>query len=384
MREKMEIGSVYELNPHLMKRPAGIEKITQDSGGLQLKYVERFQKKHTVYTESGRQSITLAIQSLEEKNPNLEKKVLLPTYMCDSVFIPFQRNGWEIFFYHIDRKMKASFSELEALIQKKKPSLLFIHSYYGMDTWKGFETFLRGQQQSGLIIMEDLTQDYYRELRENFEADYLIGSLRKWYFIPDGGFVTTDAVLNERALQSDSCFARERTGIMTDKWKYLGEVKKENWENFQGLKKSYLRKHRKLERFLDEKDTVSPLSPISIQLLKQAEEDKDCEKRKLNYTNLYRGLEKIAGEEISLLKLGDVVAPLYFPVYVKDRENYQRFLQKNDVFAAVLWPIGEENREVLGEEERYIYRHLLALPLDQRYGEKEMRKIVKLTEQYLD
>ena len=38
--------------------------------------------------------------------------------------------------------------------------------------------------------MEDVTQSYYLE-GAGEEADYVVGSLRKWYPLPDGGFVAS-------------------------------------------------------------------------------------------------------------------------------------------------------------------------------------------------
>ena len=378
----MEIGSIYEINPAWLDKQD--EFLEEESGPLKLQYVERYGKKNTVYTGSGREAIDLAIQSLLEEQPGLSKRVLLPSYMCDSVFIPFLRNGWELFFYSVNRAMQISKEQLQFCIQETRPSLLFIHGYYGMDSFKEWENFLIEQQQAGLLVMEDLTQSYYRKRRTQFTPDYLIGSLRKWYFIPDGGFVTTDHYLNQNLLSDASVFPKERMEMLTDKWNYLQAVSKENWEELQKQKQAYLQKNRELELFLDEKETISVLSDSARKLLLQVEEEKDCTKRKANALFLYREFMKLTGEEFSLIPGTEGSAALYFPVYVRHREEYQSYLQKQDIYAPVLWPVGEENRPFLKEEERYIYAHLLALPMDQRYGEAEMQRLVDVTKQYLE
>lgn len=74
---------------------------------------------------------------------------------------------------------------------------------------------------------------------------------------------------------------------------------------------------------------------------------------------------------------GEAQSPLYFPVYVKDRNELQRFLGERGIYAPVLWPIGEQNKNEMQGDEDYIFEHMLALPIDQRYGEKEMERVVQ-------
>ena len=70
-------------------------------------------------------------------------------------------------------------------------------------------------------------------------------------------------------------------------------------------------------------------------------------------------------------------APLYFPVYVKERDELQQFLGERGIYAPVLWPVGELNRDELRGDEAYIYEHMLALPIDQRYDVSQMEQIVQ-------
>ena len=47
--------------------------------------------------------------------------------------------------------------------------------------------------------MEDVTQSYYLD-HACEDADFVVGSLRKWYAVPDGGFVVSDLPLAEDVL----------------------------------------------------------------------------------------------------------------------------------------------------------------------------------------
>ena len=184
----MEIGSIYEIDPAKVPYRTG----TQEKP-FSLKEIEKYGKRNAAFTISGRSAITLALQSLVRNRPGITRKCLLPAYMCDTVFFPFQWEGWEICFYHLNKNLEAEEEELRRLIGLERPGLLFIHAYYGVDTWKPMRSLLKEWKKEGLCIMEDVTQSYYLE-DIGAEADYVVGSLRKWYPIPDGGFVAAGRV----------------------------------------------------------------------------------------------------------------------------------------------------------------------------------------------
>lgn len=419
----MEIGSIYEIDPGVWQR--GSE--TAEAGRrLRLVEVEKYRKKHISYTASGREAIALALKSLEENRRDVAKRCLLPAYMCDTVFFPFERAGWEIYFYHIDRKMCADTAEIDRLIEQVRPGLIFIHPYYGVDTWKSARSLLHEWKAQGICIMEDMTQSYYLE-NAGLEADYCVGSLRKWYAVPDGGFVASDEALSEimcagsgesgagangesadsgekretlddlrseaetltmerESFGSNEIFVRTRREMMTRKWEYLhgqGDPQER-----RALKEDYLKKNREMEAWLDDYAGISAMSDESAYILSLEDEAACRERRRENLAYLHKELarlnEKLAcrTQFVPVFDTIQGAASLYYPVYAGNRDELQRFLAVNGVYAPTLWPIGKENADCLSEDERYIYEHILALPIDQRYGIEEMRRVVEVLEQY--
>lgn len=70
-------------------------------------------------------------------------------------------------------------------------------------------------------------------------------------------------------------------------------------------------------------------------------------------------------------------APLYFPIYVSNRTEIQKKLAAKHIYAPVLWPVN--TAEVLiNDNIKYIYSHILMIPIDQRYDEQDMKKIVTI------
>ena len=394
----MEIGSIYEINPDVLKGYTtdgfnACEGSIDDKQSFSLSdlgEVKKYNKKYCAYTASGREAIALALKSLEQCRPNLTKSCLLPAYMCDTVFFPFENEGWELHFYHVNKELKVDEKTLRDQIEQLRPGLLFVHPYYGMDTWKPMRDLLEELREQGICIMEDVTQSYYLE-GVGTEADYVVGSLRKWYPVPDGGFVVSDEKLAEDCMESGEEYAKTRLRILMDKWEYLyGKKDGQDEENRKLAKAEYLKQNREMEEQLDKYSGIRNLSNETTHILERINEDDARRRRSDNYEYLYDRLKNrmLISEErkdkiqfLPILFISEA-APLYFPIYADKRDELQSFLSANEIYAPVLWPIGKENADFLTSDEKYIYEHMLALPIDQRYGRKEMQHIVETLEEY--
>lgn len=406
----MEIGSIFEIDPALVSRCEEESRRRFLQAGLQ--EVNKYKKRHNVYTASGREAIALALESIESRRPDLPKRCLLPAYMCEVVFPPFLRAGWEVSFYFVGKDLTADRDRLQEQISRMGAGLLFIHPYFGIDTWAALRPQLREWRRQGICIMEDVTQSYYlEEISE--EADYIIGSLRKWYPVPDGGFAASDepfpeimqaeagetrtedmlakagelqAEVEKTQAEAARQEIRERLQALTAKWRYLHEPQDAAGKREQ--KAEFLKRNRELEERLDEYAGIRPLSRETACLLCGIDEADAKRRRSENYRYLY---EKLQGMTTlaPILKPDEedgqkerAVAPLYFAIYAKDRDALQKYLVRQDIYAPVLWPVGQENADCLTAEENYIYSHMLALPLDQRYGRAEMERMVWALEEY--
>ncbi|MDE7177718.1 MAG: UDP-2,4-diacetamido-2,4,6-trideoxy-beta-L-altropyranose hydrolase [Lachnospiraceae bacterium] len=366
----MEIGSVFEINPAAVKKCG-------ETTAFHLVQVDKYGKAHCSFTASGREAIELALISLEREKPDTPKRCLMPAYMCDSVFLPFLHRDWELVFYTVDRGLISYGEELFRLTLEHDPGMIFIHPYYGTDTCRELRVQLKALRKSGVFVMEDVTQSYYLE-GIGKEADFVVGSLRKWYAIPDGGFVATDLPLAQEILKAGEDYARERLSPLTEKWMYLHDEtsSEEGQEERQARKAAYLEKNHALEEGLDHYSDIRRMSQITLSILSETDEMAAAKKRSENYDYLYEKIGRMRRFCPILEKEGGE-APLYFPLYVREREELQSFLREREIYAPVLWPVGEENRDALFGDEDYIYRHMLALPLDQRYGIREMERIAE-------
>lgn len=373
----MEIGSIFEIDPAAVKTG-------RETTALHLSQVDKYGKKECCFTASGREAIELALISLEREKPDIQKCCLMPAYMCDSVFLPFLHRGWELVFYSVDRDLETAGEEIFRLAFTRDPGLILIHPYYGTDTCAGLRGQLAALRRSGVLVMEDVTQSYYLEdVGKN--ADFVVGSLRKWYAVPDGGFVASDLPLAENVPEPGEAYARERLVPFVQKWEYLREKERRPGgaltAGWLPRKAEYLKKNRSLENALDCYQGVRRISRLSAEILAKTDEEDARRRRTENCRVLF---DRICGMKRlwPVLRREEVQAPLYLPVYVKERDGLQRFLSERGIYAPVLWPVGEENRDSLGGDEAYIFGHMLALPIDQRYGTTEMEQIAEVLTLY--
>jgi len=376
----VEIGSVYEINPQSITDVCGEKTAT-----INLFEVNKYGKANAAFTASGREAIALALYSIEKEYPDICKKGFMPAYMCDTVFIPFVQRGWELQFYHIGKDMKADISELEELLATEQSGVFFLHAYYGVDTWKELRPLLYKCQKQGLLLMEDVTQSYYLDI--DARADYIVGSLRKWYAIPDGGFVVTNHKLHADAVEIDEVLPMERLHMQIKKWNYLRAINEnaldENRkQELHTVKQEYLTANRMLEDRLDRFTKITDISKVSKELLKNGNEEVCKHRRNENCHILLEGLKNRKTVFSILEESIENASPLYFPVYMTQRDELQQYLREQDIYVPVLWPVGKENEACLSEEEQYIYAHIAAIPMDQRYGKEDMQRIVSVISEY--
>ena len=60
---------------------------------------------------------------------------------------------------------------------------------------------------------------------------------------------------------------------------------------------------------------------------------------------------------------------------MSDRSEVQTRLANEHIYAPVLWPVCTEDL-LISEDIKYIYSHILMIPIDQRYNEFDMSRIL--------
>ncbi len=362
---KNEIGSFYEIAEDIEKS----EIFGKD--GEKNWMQEMFGGMEMLLVCSGREAVEAALMDIAQCRKPCGRVCLLPQYTCDTTIIPFEKQGWELHFFPVNQDLRPDKESFEKLLQQIAPDVLLAHTYYGVDTLAKVRESIQKQQEKGMIFVEDMTQSLAL-WKPGGIADYYVGSLRKWFPIPDGGFVAANHKLLVLPEEEKKLFVEQKRRAQSLKYQYLcgQEVEKEE----------FLKCNQAAEQYLYENDKVSSVSEYTKNRLKSLDIQMNFQKRKENASFLLQALWKLTKVK-PVLDLEDG-SPLYVPVYANEREELQEFLTENHIFAPVLWPIPRQIKETLEGDMEFIFHHLLALPCDQRYGKKDMARMVQCLLKY--
>lgn len=324
-------------------------------------------KSNIVYPSLGRNAISIIL-----KNINNKKKVaLLPGYTCESVILPYIKEDYKLIFYNFHKDLTIDLADLDYKIKEYNPSILHIHGFYGYNTFINAKQIILTAKEKGCVIIQDDTQTVFSDT-EIIDADYYLGSLRKWIEIPDGAFIFTD----KKSIQLEEINNNNFINTVVEAFKLKTEyVKSLN----PSIKTNYKKLFVNAQNMIDGDLSIYQMSDISKGIFNTINLNDLIIKRIGNYNYLFRKIFNCF-KNIKPLFSSPVpsnICPIYFPIYVKDREKFQKTLSDNDIYATIIWP---KYFKITGlkEETEYIYNNIIGIPCDQRYKEQDMQRVIEV------
>ncbi|PID90764.1 MAG: hypothetical protein CSA97_01270 [Bacteroidetes bacterium] len=246
-----------------------------------------------------------------------------------------------------------------------------LHPFYGRELSQEEEEVLSQLSADGGLVILDMTQGIFSDKRYDF-VDYYVGSLRKWFPMPDGGYLEANGALlpSVEELKENVPFVSDQRDAMYLRGQYFrsGDA---------GLKCISVRLNKRAEG--QSLDDIHRMSDFSLGVFAGVDIDATYRVRMDNFAQLFELRSSACRVARSPFASLDLVAtsPLYFPMYVEDVLSVQSFFAGEGIYCPRLWPV--DYPEVLvSDGVRYIYEHLLCVPVDQRYGAVEMQQIVNL------
>lgn len=360
-----EIGSNFDLNPNLkLSTKKGIN-------------LEQFGLKgsNTVFLSSGRGAEGFVLDEIETRNPDIKKIAFIPPFTCETVIEPFKKRGYKIFTYSISSSLKIDSRMFQEELMRSNAQVVLMHQYFGFQTCNLLPSVIEEARHKGIVFIEDRTQCLYSEFSV-LPVDYIVGSLRKWTGLPDGGFaICRYGKFHKRPCEQDSLLESEKLKASYLKYDYI--------HNHRGDKKLFLELFERAEKILNEEEKYYNISPSSIQIQNSINIDELCQRRRKNYSYLYEQLKDIISINILTGKLKDDEVPLYFAITVDNRNDLQKYLREFQIYAPIVWP--KSNADVLiCKEADEIYNSILCLPIDQRYEIDDMERISIRVKEYFE
>ncbi len=308
-----------------------------------------------VYTySSGRAALFQILKCL--RNEKSISKVLLPDYLCSSILVPVKKLGLDFAFYPIDEQLDLYPKEFSELYTKGVAVLLI--NYFGLkDLQEQINTIRSIDEQA--IIIEDDVQAYYEFLKPLNGVDFKFTSLRKTLAVPDGGLVKTKYHLTD--VSTPNSFGQYKAAA--------GLLKSMREGNFND--KIYLDLFEKGESLIDEELELG-MSPLADKLYYFANEDHVKIRRLNNARYIVNKLKEIG--IIPVLPIIEDHVPLFIPIILNNRDDVRMKMFQQEVFCPIHWPL-DGMKLKRGEK---MVKTELSLIIDQRYGQNDMDKIIKL------
>lgn len=265
------------------------------------------------------------------------KKLLLPDYMCDSVSGLCDKLNVEYRKYHISDSFEPNWD-----FQVDEGEYLYLVDYFGQLT---HECIMKASEKASGRLIVDEAQALFRQPIKGFDTLY---SPRKFLGIADGGYLYTDAPWLY-GLEKDRSY---------DRMHFLLGRYEEDASSF------YSEYQNNNDRFIDE--PLKRMSKLTKGLIRSIDLDAVKAKRNKNYKYLSMNLDAT-----NKLVLREPDGPFTYPYYVEDGSKIRQKLISKKIYVPTLWPNVLTDQDA-GPVARSLSNDLLPLPVDQRYGYREM------------
>ena len=298
-----------------------------------------FIHKHGVLLNTGRNALEWILLSLGKA-----RKVYLPYYTCDVVLEPLKRQNISWQFYRINERL-----EVDEEVCLGKDEYIIVNNYYGIKD--AYIDQIVAKYGSKIIV--DCAQAFFAPVLPGMKMFY---SPRKFVGVADGGIAygvtssLTELEEDVSYLHSAHLFIRKELGAE---------------EGFAS--------YRKDEDCLDNQK-VKRISSFTEDILNHIDYQEIVRKRRVNYQILEEALD--SSNLLTLPTFESFNAPMAYPYMVENGAVLRKKLIANKVFVPRFWPNECIPNAIVGGKN--LSETILPLPIDQRYGEEEMERIVQV------
>lgn len=285
-----------------------------------------------IYLNSCRNALRYLIRTLGIQ------KIHIPVFTCEVIKKAILSENCKVLSYNIDE----NFFPLQDI---PKSDFILYNNYFGLteDKVKIVATIF-----PNLIV--DNAQAFYSHVTGRAS----IYSLRKFFGVPDGGILRGKDIPKLNLETSTSYEVMAHLLIRRDLGAEAGYS-------------SFIKDEEIISHY-----PVLQISSLTLSLLGNIDYKKVRQRRIENFLQLKENL-------ISLFPYSknEEFVPLVFPLFIEDGNSLRNKLISNKVFCARYWPnvLDDKNSSSF---EKNLAKNIISIPLDQRYGKKEMEYILEL------
>ena len=270
------------------------------------------------------------------------KKVYIPYYTCDAVIEPFKKLAIPYEFYHISIGLEL----VDNILLKKGEALLYTN-YFGLKQ-RYVETL---STRYGEQLIVDNTQAFYAKPIAGVDTFY---TCRKFFGVPDGAYLYCDKNID---IEIEQDYSYNRAAHLLKRIDLSAE---DGYMDF-----------RLVEDGL-ESQPIRKMSKLTHRMMLGIDYESMAQKRRANYRMLQEALEK---DNNLKLTMDSEAVPLVYPFLGYEKSLREKLIE-NKIFIARYWP-NVMDWKTEDDLEYKLALQMVPLPIDQRYGENEMRRIIQ-------
>lgn len=271
------------------------------------------------------------------------QKVYVPFFTCDVVLEPFQKLNIDYEFYKIDENLEPIF-DFEKVLENQ--AFLYTN-YFGLK-----DEFIKVLAEKSFNLVIDNAHSFFSQSLPGVDTFY---SARKFFGVADGGYLYCSAKLKNDYEQDMSYGRISHLLIRAD-------------TNAETAYLEFIENDKKLVG-----QPIKKMSNLTMKLLKSIDYESTKVKRKENFSYLHKFLKNDNKLKIKFL---NSCVPMVYPFW-SNNKKLKQVLLNNRVYCATYWPNVKEWCEE-GDLELKMVDEIIHLPIDQRYGEKEMEFIINI------
>ena len=269
------------------------------------------------------------------------KKLYLPYFLCDSVANVCKKYGVEVVFYHIGENWLPKDLVIDG------DAWLYIVNFYGQITREDLARLAAAYRN----IIIDNAQAYFDAPLANVDTLY---TCRKFFGVSDGAVLYTNSKL-ERSLDIDESFNRIHY--------VLGRYERTASEFYEEAAQN---------NDIFDNEPIKEMSRLTKNLLRSIDYEYVKQVRTNNFAYLHEKLR-----EVNKLNVRLIEGAFMYPLLIDDGMKIRKQLQQMKIYIPTLWPNVLEECKPDTLEYKFA-AEILPIPVDQRYGFKDMEYLVEV------
>ena len=298
-------------------------------------FVKKPYHNNMIKLNTGRNALVYLV-----KAKNIQK-IFLPYLLCNSVSDILNSHKINYEYYNIDKNFLPVFDK-----KLEYGEYIYIVNYYGQIT----DDRIIELKNKYLNLILDNTQSFFQKPVPGIDTIY---SCRKYFGIPDGAYLSSEAKFEED-IEKDESVQRMKH--------ILGR--------YEGKASDYYSEFQENDKFFKSL-SIKRMSRLTENILGAIDYAKVAESRNQNFIYLYKNLEAS-----NRLKLEIPNGAFAYPYYTENGIEIRKRLAEKKIYVPTLWPnvLNENNKNSI----EYNYAaNILPIPCDQRYDVTDMKYLIE-------